>query len=394
MIGFETAAGYYGHGRTIGERRRDNSDLITERMWDGDIQSRKAFLYDSAHDDEPDKAYGLEPQASRYKIPVDIKYIINTYNSDTRAQVSYHIQFKPSYRCTVDYYDAAFHRKCGSEFPIGLYIDIPDTNGIYRRYLIAETANAFNPQFPTWGVYPCDEKLMWVSGGTKNTLWGCMRMISSWSSGIWRDSKIETPEDQQLIFLPFCKEAESLYYNLRVIMTASAAVPLAWRVTKVNNLNPRGIVKLTFVQDTFDQHKDLVETDADGNITGAWADYYSSAIEPKDAVRAEPSPPPHRKAEMTYSGTKPQLKIGGTPRTFDILFLDGDETKTDPPGEVVWSYMLGGTDAGGLLEINEISDVRREIRFTGGDEYLGRVLTVAAESGGVRASAEVEIVGL
>ena len=79
------------------------------------------------------KNVNLNSRKSKTKIAIDVKFIINSYNSDNKTQVPYSIQFKPSQDCNVDYYDEKFAEVCNSEFPLGLYIDIPDNKGIYRR---------------------------------------------------------------------------------------------------------------------------------------------------------------------------------------------------------------------------------------------------------------------
>ena len=63
-------------GKKLGEVRKYQSDILMEATWDGDIQSRVAYLYDFYHDDEPTKIINLSSEKSKTKITVDIKYII------------------------------------------------------------------------------------------------------------------------------------------------------------------------------------------------------------------------------------------------------------------------------------------------------------------------------
>lgn len=176
-----------GYGKTLGEVRKNQSDMIMENTWNGDIQSKICYIYDYYHDDEPDKAYKLSPQKSSTKTMIPAKYIIDSYNSEGKDQVLYHIQFKPSQENPLDYFESEYEQKYGNEFPIGLYIDIPDNKGVYRRWLIAENANTFDPQFITWSIAPCNWRYNWICKEKKHRMWGVSRSQSSYNSGLWRD---------------------------------------------------------------------------------------------------------------------------------------------------------------------------------------------------------------
>ena len=70
--------------KTLGRARKDQSDMIMENSWDGDIQSQVAYIYDYYHDlqsDEQLKLDDLHPDIDNYKTPLDIKFIF--YHSNT-----------------------------------------------------------------------------------------------------------------------------------------------------------------------------------------------------------------------------------------------------------------------------------------------------------------------
>lgn len=170
---------------TIGQHHKKNSDLIMEHTWDTDIASRVGWLYDQAHDDAFDLDADLHPENSKSKIPVEIKFFEIEYNSLAKDEVPYHIMFKPSYEPNVSYYDAKFKKPLGSIFPIGLFIDIPDEKGIYRRWLVVGQYREYSNQFPTYLVLPCDFKLKWIYKGKKMESWSVLRSQSSYNSGLW-----------------------------------------------------------------------------------------------------------------------------------------------------------------------------------------------------------------
>jgi hypothetical protein len=166
-------------GRTSGQAKKLNSDMILEATWDDDISSRVGYLYDYYHDDEFDVEYDLHPNISKTKIPIDIKFIEVSYNTMDKDQVAYHIQFRPSQKCNVPYYDKVFAKKYHTRFPLGLYIDIPDNNNNYQRWLVVEKGDVHQNQFDTWFVLPCDYKFQWVYQGKKYEMWGVCRSQNS-----------------------------------------------------------------------------------------------------------------------------------------------------------------------------------------------------------------------
>lgn len=387
---------YDVYKRLLSARGKNDGDAVyqstiedIEFSWFRDPSERTCYLYDYYHDDEPSRNQGLSPAESTSKVQVSVKYITNTHNSDDKAQTSYYIQFMPSYSCNVDYYYDSFVKECGANFPIGLYIDIPVQKNEYRRFLICYPGDAYDPISSTWAVFPCDERVNWVADGKKYSMWGVKRSISNYSSGVWTDYRIEIANNQQIFLLPFNKISGTLFYNRRIIMSAPLDVPLTWRVSKVDNFTPRGINKVTILQDEFDQHKDYIEKDADGNVIGMWADYYDSAVEPTPDV-PEPEPE-YVSSKITYNGTKAQLKVGGSSRTFTARYYDESGAEIQPMGEIKWSFYFGNDDAEELLDITETDAQTREIRFLGDEDYYGEVLDIKVENGSNLTTLQVEI---
>lgn len=94
-------------------------------------------------------------------------------------------------------------------------------------------------------------------------------------SGVWRDYKSESVENQTKAILPYNDISKTIYYNKRFIISADLPEPIAWRTTKVESLAHKGNILFTFAQDIFDQHHDYIERDEDGKLIGMWANYYS-----------------------------------------------------------------------------------------------------------------------
>lgn len=140
-------------GSTNGQSHKTESDMIMNETWWDDIQSRVAYIYDFYHDNDP---YGLtdrHPEKDPLKTPIDIKFIITQYPTLSKDQPEYHIQFRPGQKKVPTYYKDSLGR-FGAQWPIGLFCDIPNDEGIYNRWLICgkEYAN----QFVKYSVLPCN----------------------------------------------------------------------------------------------------------------------------------------------------------------------------------------------------------------------------------------------
>ncbi len=198
------------------------------------------------------------------------------------------------------------------------------------------------------------------------------------------------------------RDTETLFYNHRLIIDAKVATePRAWLISKVNRISPNGICRITLSQDTFDQHKDYIEYDDDGNIVGMWADYYSSNITPTEVAYDEEetessddttSTATTYTSKVTCSG-RAQIKIGSSAKTLTVTFMDEDGNASDyQSGE--WSFMIDGEDASSVLTLTSVSDGKVKVKFVGGEEYSNKLLTASFISGTISSSLDLEILPL
>ena len=381
---------------TIGMVHKEKSDDIMLATWDNDIQSRIAYLYDFYHDDEPFTLFGLNPQKSKTKVPIDIKFIVNSYNSENKDQVGYHIQFKPRSTCVVDYYEEVLGSgKYDAEYPVGLYCDIPDERGIYRKWLITEAGYDLGPQFPTYYVLPCDHVFQWVNNNIKYQMAGVSRKQNSYNSGVWTDYRITTVENQRKCVLPMNDISVTIFYNQRIAISAPIPEPIVWKCSKVEQTSPKGISHLTFAQDHWDEHHDYIEhldpNDPTSKVIGIWCDYFTYDITPTDNIPEDPFKKTIHSV-VTYSGNKPEMKINGNRKTFNVTFYDKDEVIPYRAGD--WSIWLDGTD---IINDPELVDVAVDdnilkFKYLGNNTDIGKILTVRfASSDNIVSEVEMEL---
>jgi len=387
-----------------GQIRKEQSDDIMNQTWWEDIQSRVGYLYDYYHDKNITRLTDMKSNEDDEKVPIDIKFVMSSSQTYDKDQVTFHIQLRPGQLCNVEYYKEVFEKQYDATFPIGLYIDISDEQGIYNRWLIVDRANYNVTQFPTFEVLRCDKVFQWIINNTKMQCAGVLRSQNSYNSGIWTDHITTTVEDQYKFAVPLNRDTEKLYYNQRIIIDNKVLTePRTWQITKINRIAPNGIARLTVAQNHFDQNIDYIEKDGNGNIIGMWADYFTSPIEPSDDTHKDIPI-----ATIEYLGGTPNMKVGGGYKKYSVVFSDEQfrsgswkyfirETEEDP-----WepfSDIMEITD--GLLA-NEIKlhfgldkDKTSEKQTKDYYKYINSILKIKYETDdGIEASLDITITSL
>ena len=383
-----------GIGNTTGHQHSRDARNIVEATWYDDPASMIAYFYDWAHDDQKELNTNLDPEHSKTKIPVDIKYVLSSYKSLSKDEVDLRIMFKPSYTCTIPYYKEKFTDTVSATFPTGLFCDIKDENGIWNRWLVVDSSSLYNHDFPTWAILPCGYKFQWMYEGKKMEMWGVERSQNSYNSGVWRDYKLESVENQTKAILPYNDISKTLFYKTRSIISADLPEPVCWRVTKVEGLSHKGNIFFTFAQDSFNQHYDYIERNEDGKLLGMWADYYSEPNLPSDEPLLPDPTGFGDYAEISYAGAKPHIKVGGSYKKITVTYYNSnEELKDQTPGE--WSYFIDDTDVADLIQVLDTDSPNTiKIKFLGNEEYAGKTLTVINTKDNVIAELQLQIVNL
>lgn len=187
MLSFDDMQKRYSSIGTIGQQLKIMSDEVMQETFDNDIQTKQCYIYDYHHDDQSEKRNSYDPSLSRTKIPVKLKFIVKSYKTIAKDEPDYHIMFEPdtwnSMSCKPNWFEKDYER-LGIEFPIGMYVDIPDDRGVYHKWLIVynEVAN----QFPKFGVLKCNYLFQWIENDGvyrhKRKVWGVDRTQNSYTS--------------------------------------------------------------------------------------------------------------------------------------------------------------------------------------------------------------------
>ena len=374
-----------------------------------DIQSKVCYIYDYAHDNQPELKDHMTYENTT-KTRIDAKFIISQYGSISKDQVAYHLMFKPSQPLEFNdgdelyYFETNYRKKYNIPFPCSLYIDIPNEKGIYEKWLIinGEQGN----QFIKYNVLPCNYRFEWVEtcgqNRYKRRMWGCERQQLSYTSGTWLDRYINSLDNVDKAYLPLNDITENINYvdenstNQRMIISAKTKHPLVWKLTKLENTKPLGLLQLTFSQTPFDQNNDYIEKDDNGDIIGMWADYFSYT-EPTDPDTPSPTPS-NTYGKITASTST--IKVGGSYKTLTLKLYDADNNEvTDNYSSATfdWTCYIKGNETDDLSDkvtwLNGSLFNQKKIKFPDERSYLDKILVIKCVVDGIETVEEFELIG-
>lgn len=392
MPSFSEARKIYGSNLTIGQQFKQESDFVMDELWFNDPQSKVCYIYDFFHDDQPSLKDHMT-YSHTTKTRIDAKFIVKSYQSIDKDQVEYYLQFRPSQKMEFDqndelyYFETEYRQRYGVEFPIGLYVDLPDDRGVYRKWLIcgSEPAN----QFPKYLILPCDYKLQWIERTKqeriKREMWVVSRNQNSYTIGVYTDRNFTRPDNQSKLWISLNPITEKFWYNtdenktMRLIVSAPTEHPVIWSLTKLENTKPLGIQKLTLYQTQFDPARDYIEKDENGRIIGMYADYYNSPVEPTEPPRID-IPAQKNYGKITTSTEK--LKVGSS--SYKTLTANiFDESNTDISEKYLyadysWTCSIDGEDfTDKVTWLNNTSAYNQiKVKFPADKSYLTKILLV------------------
>lgn len=394
--------------KTIGQIYKKQSDDMMNWTWDNDIQSKICYIYDFYHDDQPRLAEGMTYENTT-KTRIDAKFIVKSYQSMDKDQVEYYVQFKPTQKTHFSegdelyYFETDYRKKYHNDNFIGLFIDIPNDENIYEKWMILRTEPA--NQFPKYLILKCNYELMWIeNNGTekiKRRMWSVLKMQSSYNSGLWTDLRFTSQENQDKVWLPLNPITEKIWYtnesskNMRVLVSSFTDNAIAWQISKVENAQPLGVQKLTLYQDFFDQHRDYIEKDENGNIIGMWASYFDSEITPTDPSNST-TPPSSITARISASTST--IKVGGSYKNLTAnLFNDSNEDITTEYADAkfTWTCSIDNKDWTDKVTWRDGTEFnQKKLRFPNDTSTIGKILSVKCEIIKDNLTIEFEILSL
>lgn len=272
-------------GANMSEMLRMQSNMVIEQTWDRDPNYRRVYVVKVNR--------GLPTVTDKHEL-VDVKFNVDTYQKAGSDEPAYHLQFRHG------------AEKRNPDIGVGSYVYMADEDGGWKWWLILGLDE--RPQFRQYHIAECNYKLGWIMDGK---IYHHLVVLRSGSSGdVDENSYTSTVDGTLSAWMPTTSDSAMISYNQRFLISDERrSVPLAWETSKIEDTQPFGITKLKMKQTTFDESHD----NKDLMLAGYWVD----GIEPVEPdVEAELS----GTAEISYSGTKPTIKVGGSVKTFTPIF--------------------------------------------------------------------------
>ena len=130
------------------------------------------------------------------------------------------------------------------------------------------------------------------------------------NSGSWSGDRFDFVDNITSAILPTNNDTITIGYNHRFMITdPRREIPLVWTVSKIEDSTPFGLTKFKFTQETYAPTLDNKEL--------MICNYYDSPIEPEAPSVEEEQ---QSTASITYNGTKPTVKVGGSWKVFTPKF--------------------------------------------------------------------------
>lgn len=387
----------------MGKALKYQSDVIMDATFKRDIAFRTCYLQDKDyHFPEQNiesyrKAKSVYADKSKYDPrrmkgfkPIDAKYLVKSYYSIQSDTVDYYLQFRPNE-----------HGK-NPNIRVGAYVFIPDDLGVYNLWLIV--ARDDRPQFPQFYVLRCDFLAKWhisendrvnyegahVDSGTYFS-WAVARIQSSYNSGVWTDYLTTSVENQKKMWLPTNSDTQTIIYNEHLTISNNPLRRTSWEVTKVVDTEPMGLTKLTLAQQLeYDSRDNLSWVNTTSNKlsdTEHGIDYDFFQPRTNDMVQhTYVNEPIADNNIITFSGVKPNLKCGGSYKTYTANFYNNGQLVGYTP---YWSitYIKDGVEvcvakfdySGDDLVVNGAFDVSQDRKVIFGEDVFGIQYSYNAE---------------
>lgn len=273
-------------GANMSEMLRMQSNMVIEQTWDRDPNYRRVYVVKVSN--------GLPKVTDKHEL-IDVKFNVDTYQKAGSDEPAYHLQFRHG------------AEKRNSDIGVGSYVYMADEDGEWKWWLI--TMLDERPQFRQYAINECNWKFGWVSDGKIYYHLGVLRNGSA-TREVDENSYTSVVNGNAIAWMSTNADTQLIDHNQRFLISDyGRKTPLCFGVGNIVDTMPIGITKFVLSQQTFDPTHD--------NADLMLANYYVGSVEPTEPdIEQELS----GTASITFSGTKPTVKVGGSYKTFTPVF--------------------------------------------------------------------------
>lgn len=280
-------------GKNMSEMLRMQSNMVIEQTWDRDPNYRQVYVV---------KVNSGLPEVTAEHELIDVKFNVKTYVNITSDEPSYWMQFRHG------------EEKRHPDIGIGSYVYMENEDGEWQWWLLVHLDD--RPMFRQYQVLETNYIFKWITDGKIYNCLGVQRIQQSYNSGSWDGDRFTFVDNVTSCIMPTNSDSLTIGYNKRLIISDEKRYPpLVYQVSKIEDTQPIGLTTFKFTQETFNPKTDSAEL--------MICDYYSSEVEP---IPNNPNESITGTATITYSGTKPTIKVGGSWKTFTPTFSDESVT--------------------------------------------------------------------
>ena len=339
-------------GKNMSEMLRMQSNMVIEQTWNRDPNYRQVYVVKVNS--------GLPEVTAEHKL-IDVKFNVKTYANITSDEPSYWMQFRHG------------AEKQHPDIGIGSYVYMENEDGEWQWWLLVHLDD--RPMFRQYQVLETNYVFKWITDGKIYNCLGVQRIQQSYNSGSWDGDRFTFVDNVTSCIMPTNSDSLTIGYNKRFIISDEKRYPpLVYQVSKIEDTQPIGLTTFKFTQETFNPSVDSAEL--------MICDYYSSEIEPT------PNGVITSTATITYSGTKPTIKVGGSFKIFTPAFSDEAVTVDK------WTISDENGDIGGDTNyIIERDGDLLKLKIALNYNLIGKVLTIQLMgSDGSTAEVQMEVV--
>ena len=243
-------------GVTLGQVKRTQSDVIMNNTFTLDPNYKKVYI--------------LTKDGWKWE---DAKYQTHSAPTIAKDAVDYYLQFRPR-----------------THYPVGSYVIVPDDTSpdinLEGEEIMAPFTQPIEKRSQWWiivgrdesdafvryMILKCDWDFKWIYKDKLMSCWACSRSANSYTSGVWRDEYTSSLDNLSQCFLPdthfvygdrledlgMC-DTRTIMNEQRFFYTNNDLDPKIYQVTKITDLNPQGIIKLSIKQDELNRKRDNIE---------------------------------------------------------------------------------------------------------------------------------------
>lgn len=276
-----TADMYKSHlasqGSNLAQIKKTQSDMIINSTFTADAQYKRVYI--------------LTRDGWKWE---DAKYQRHSKLSILKDAVDYYLQFRPKVH-----------------YPIGSYVFVPDDTDFDINISGHELDNPFSlpneritqlwfivgrddaAAYVRYNILKCNWKFQWIYKNELYSCWGANRSANSYTSGKWTDELSSSLDNLTAAWVPDLYYAygndmytlklgdtRTIMHEQRFMLTNNILDPKVYQVTKIIDLNPSGIIKLSIKQDELNNKTD--------NIQLRICDYYTESGDQKTETIQHP----------------------------------------------------------------------------------------------------------